>query len=584
MSETITLECTEDIAVEDQPTEFDVFAMEAAVADEEVARKQWGDELEALVRANEEVKVICPWMDGAEVTLTIAMTTYDYGPNPTEADVPVLISVVNELLASRKIAEDLKEEEEVEEEVVTSEKKEEPQESKTTQIKEPDKRAEVKVSEVEIDLKTTKEQRRSQQVTNAAYKSEIPSAREEKPPQPETIVKILSNTSYPGSKPPASGQNSPVARQRNSSYTSSHQTNFDSKSSSFDQKKRPWIGSKITTLKPVVDVRPMQIFNSKSEFLEREIVINRKKIEAEQQAETPRITEIKPQTASIFEEHPVSGEAQIAVDQGPGPSTQPSSVEVSAESEYTTPNDEVVKVIENQPPLITSNYQINTSGPEDSGLEDFRDEEITTDHFEVSLSETISFNSSIKEAPTLQADDTLKFSAETTAIDLEQPAEVGLTTEQIENSLTLLEERIKESGSQTMEMANEYIDKIIQVTLRLEAPNSEGAMIEVEDEEELEELFTELFDLVGISYTPELIDYLVHQTPKWHLVDEIEKLKNEQAIDEVPQDDAIHMMIKKLIASLKTLKRSIAHYCAIGKVALVLCRFNTQFKPRRQLI
>lgn len=540
--ETATFKTTAEAAAEDQATEFKMPDTEAV--DNEVAQEPWDYALFTLVSANAEVKVRCSWMDDAEVTLGDAMLAYPR--TMTAADEPFLISVVNEMLANRVIqTEDLGEEPgaEAEQEVVAPEKKQEPQENKAVPTKESGWRAEAKVLAVEIDSKTIKKQRQPQQITNAARQSGIPSARQENPHQPETTVQAA-------------------------------------------------------TLEPVVDVRPRQISHSKPEVLEGEIVINRKKAAAEQQAETLGITEIESKTTSTHEERPVSVGTQVAADQRPEFPTQPLSVEAPTESEYITPvtlevksqvvldedtvapTDEAVEVIEGRPPLMTADYQINTSGPGDSSSEDSSQEEVATDHLAIAPPETIDYNSSIEEVLTLQTDDTLKFSAETRAAELKQPAEVGVTTEQIESSLTWLVECIKDSDSQTTQMANERFDKIIEVAVRIEAPSGENTITEAEVGEELEELFTELFDLVSIPHTPELIEYLVRQTLTRHLVDEIKKLKNEEAIDEAPQDDGIHMMIKKLIAGLKTLKRSIAHYCTIGRVALVLCSFNAQFTPR----
>jgi hypothetical protein len=96
LNETITRERT-DVSLEDQSTEFGVFAVEDA-DNKEVAEESWDAELYALVSANAEKKVRCSWMDNAVVTLGDAMLAYPR--TMTAADGPFLILIVNEMLAN----------------------------------------------------------------------------------------------------------------------------------------------------------------------------------------------------------------------------------------------------------------------------------------------------------------------------------------------------------------------------------------------------------------------------------------------------------------------------------------------------
>ena len=89
--------------------------------------------------------------------------------------------------------------------------------------------------------------------------------------------------------------------------------------------------------------------------------------------------------------------------------------------------------------------------------------------------------------------------------------------------------------------------------------------------------------MAGIDHAPELINYLARQTLIWHSVDETEKLPDEEAAEEVPPGSSTHVIIKKLIAALKTIKGAMAHACAIGRAALVLCSFSFQLKPGKSL-
>jgi hypothetical protein len=156
----------------------------------------------------------------------------------------------------------------------------------------------------------------------------------------------------------------------------------------------------------------------------------------------------------------------------------------------------------------------------------------------------------------------------------EQPIRINLSVEEVEDPLHQLTERMQASEPETIEKVNEILDKIIEVPAKLEESNGESIVTEAEAQEELEELFTELFDRMAIDYTPELIESLAHLTLEWHLVDEIEKLKNEDEADEVPAGSGIHKIIQKLLAGLSKIKRAMAHAYAIGKSALQLYAFN----------
>jgi hypothetical protein len=109
--------------------------------------------------------------------------------------------------------------------------------------------------------------------------------------------------------------------------------------------------------------------------------------------------------------------------------------------------------------------------------------------------------------------------------------------------------------------------------VKLEAQTSEN-ITEVNVQEELEELFIELFDILSIEYTPELIESLTHLTLKLHLIEEIKKLKEEEEIEETPQGSGTHEIIKKLLMAISSIKKYIANTYAIGKSALQLYKLK----------
>ncbi len=79
---------------------------------------------------------------------------------------------------------------------------------------------------------------------------------------------------------------------------------------------------------------------------------------------------------------------------------------------------------------------------------------------------------------------------------------------------------------------------------------------------------------MGIDYAPELIESLACLTLKWHLVDEIGKLKDEEETGKTSAGIGTHKIIKKLLVGLSVIKKAMAHARAIGESALRLYTFN----------
>jgi hypothetical protein len=153
----------------------------------------------------------------------------------------------------------------------------------------------------------------------------------------------------------------------------------------------------------------------------------------------------------------------------------------------------------------------------------------------------------------------------------EQPARVEPIVETIEEAVVELAETLEASEPQMVEVAKQILDKIIAVPAKLEAGID---MTEEEAQTELEELFVELFERIGIDYTPELIESLARLTLAWQLTAETENLKIEEEQGELPQDTGTHEIIKKLLACLKSIQKAITHAGAIGKSALRLYSFS----------
>ncbi|MEK7561556.1 MAG: hypothetical protein AAB541_01705, partial [Patescibacteria group bacterium] len=231
-------------------------------------------------------------------------------------------------------------------------------------------------------------------------------------------------------------------------------------------------------------------------------------------------------------------------------------------------SDEKIETAEYEPALVALEPEMDTSSPVY-----FDEEEILIDYLEeddLEPGELDTFSIPIWEG----VEDEPSLSGQMEITSPEQPVRISLTIEEIEDSLIELAQCLEASEPETTEKVNEILDEIIDVPAKLETHNGKNIITVAEAREELEELFTELLDEMGIDYTPELIESLASLTLKWHLADEIEKLKNEEETNKAPQGSGTHKIIKKLLAGLSTIKKAIAHACAIGKSALQLYSLN----------
>lgn len=564
-------------------TADDLFDMETT-DDEEVVDEQWGDELTELVSVNADEVIRCPWMDDAEVTLSHAMNTYEYPPDMTAAYEPFLISVVNELLASRGLEEDV----ESEEELAENKEKDKPQENTSTRMKEPDQKSETKpeIPKAQIKPKTTDSQQQPEKITDDIQGLEVPISNEEekrnesKNNAAEAIAEVAANSANDESAQPALD---PVIAE---ATTHSSKGSID-----------PIIADD-PTVAEVFAVTTITPGASGQKPVIHEIQPD---VQVKRQAQVLETADTDVATIPIVEEHPAPAGLQLVVNQELEPLTRPPAIEAIAESNYTEPlslelksptaladgttepTGAVTEVIEDQPAPTTPDYQMETSS-----LIDFDEKEVLIDHpeeaslgldeqpthFDTSNLETTGENPATEDTLISPISNKFNFSEQQEVTGLEQRFQASLTNEEIEDSLIELAERIKASDSQTTEMANESLDKIIEVPAELETSGDENIIAEARPQEELEELFTELLDTMGTRHTPELIKYLAHQTLTWHLVDEIEKLKDEEETDQAPQDSGTHVIIKKLIAGLKTIKKATRHAYAIGRSALALYSFN----------
>lgn len=153
----------------------------------------------------------------------------------------------------------------------------------------------------------------------------------------------------------------------------------------------------------------------------------------------------------------------------------------------------------------------------------------------------------------------------------ELPTVVDESLKEAEALFAELAEQMATSEPEKVKEVNEILSAIIEIPAKLE---DESILSEEEAQTELEVLFTELFDVMEIEYTPELAESLAKLTLKWHLVEEIKKIRKED--NELKAQDGTNEIIKKILVALSKIKKAILHAGSIGRSAMRLYIFGFQ--------
>lgn len=177
--------------------------------------------------------------------------------------------------------------------------------------------------------------------------------------------------------------------------------------------------------------------------------------------------------------------------------------------------------------------------------------------------------------------ETLAFNMSEYTQDSPEPiVELSLPAEEVEQTIIQMADKIEDMEAETAESAHQLLDaiadKIAQSQARVESnPENLKTASETEDmEQELKELFIQLFDQVEIEYSKELIESCVKLAQLGDMSELISSIDTDQAAD-FPQDKGTHEIIKQLLAVLNNFKKSVIHACEIGKSALQLCSQQT---------
>ncbi len=535
MEQTVTIERT----VEDPAIEFETPDQEFDA--NEVYVEPWGNELFALVNLNQGVMVTCPWMDGAEVTLGTAMTAYEYPPNLTAEDEPFLVSVVNGLLASRVI--EAKEPEDPVDEVETE-------------------------TEVEIDEEP------------AADKSETKLQEDEVTPPKEPQQRVVGNKVF---KEPVA---SPAVNKKQRPAQPVVEIRQPEKASvGTEETLQPEAVVEIINSKSDASVSTEQTHQGKTAVLEGEGAVDLGEDAAEQPADfLAAIKAVAPEFATT-PERPIVAELEITQagldDEISDFPLQPLPVESLAEAEPVVQapeierltalakgaallGDELVDVSEDKPVSASTNSHLDGNETESLGEEDVETGQIIMPDLEV-IDDTVD----AEERFTVGKDDELELGVEAEPVTAIPQAEVDIVAEQI------LAEYVERDTPQTTELANHYLDKIIEAAVEVRAVDGGEVIEETEISEELEDLFIELLDEMGVAHTPELIENLVSQTVERRIAKNKE-LEDEEK-DEDTQQGGLSTKLKKSSVGRATLNDAIVHDRLISKIALELCGFKVSF-------
>lgn len=144
--------------------------------------------------------------------------------------------------------------------------------------------------------------------------------------------------------------------------------------------------------------------------------------------------------------------------------------------------------------------------------------------------------------------------------------ELPMPVEEIKTVVTQLTEVLSLAEPKESQKCFQVLKEIITLPAGLESvSDKEGEALE----QNLQELFTELFEEAGIDYTPELIKSLVILT-RMHYLEELLKPVNKDEEQGLPDEVGTREFLQKILQRLNNTKRSIMNFYEIGQAILRL--------------
>lgn len=288
--------------------------------------------------------------------------------------------------------------------------------------------------------------------------------------------------------------------------------------------------------------------------------------------------------------HGSSGTTETAIIHKPVPTeTDSDSQELQHYIPETSPEDvsESVAVTETNHDLPAPAHESSLDLSDNTGTTDVEAiseyEFIAADHDDTETVEIAKLVTEISDETAIIApDDIVTFTnGDTTERLLRIPDEdmlVSLTPElpapllQVETALTSVVEAMEGADKEQIEIAQQIFQEIMNLPMEAEYWNEDK---EDDLEQKLEEQFTELFENLGIDYSPELLTSLARVT-RTHYLDNVMELiqQSEDEMPTLPDDIGTREFLQHLQHVLVVVQQTTVRFCELGKSVLKLCNQN----------
>ncbi len=145
---------------------------------------------------------------------------------------------------------------------------------------------------------------------------------------------------------------------------------------------------------------------------------------------------------------------------------------------------------------------------------------------------------------------------------------LSVPVEEVEETINQLSEKLEVLEPKESAAINQILDKIVELPKQLETPAEGEPFDEKEVRQELENLFAELFDRLGIEYSSELLSAFATLTLNNQLEEVLRVKEGDELVYKIPTDKGTHEFITKLLIGFAKLKKVLLHAYLIGKSAV----------------
>ncbi|MBI2285485.1 hypothetical protein HYU82_01520 [Candidatus Saccharibacteria bacterium] len=152
---------------------------------------------------------------------------------------------------------------------------------------------------------------------------------------------------------------------------------------------------------------------------------------------------------------------------------------------------------------------------------------------------------------------------------------LNVPVEEVEETISQLSEKLEVLEPEESAAINQILDKIVELPKQLETPAEGEPFDEKEVRQELENLFAELFDRLGIEYSPELLSDFATLTLNNQLEEVLRAKEGDELVYKIPTDKGTHEFMTKLLTSFAKLKKILQQAYLLGKSAISSMVFVT---------